>query len=101
MLIRLLSACTMWSFGELLAFNFKGSVKGLSLNSKPCQTRPKLVDISSIETIFYPFTVSGTKCGASCNTLNDPYAQVCVPNKVKNMKVKLFNLKLGVNKTRF
>ena len=30
--------------------------------------------------------------GASYNTANDPYARVCVPNKVKNMNVKVFNL---------
>ena len=33
--------------------------------------------------LFYLFTVSGKKCGGSCNTIDDPYAQVGVPNKVK------------------
>ena len=46
--------------------------------------RPTLDDINSNETCFYPFTVRANKCGGSCNTINDPYTQVCVPNKVKN-----------------
>ena len=32
---------------------------------------------------------------------DDPYARVCVPNKVKNMNTKVFNLMPGVNETRF
>ena len=30
---------------------------------------------------FYPFTGSVNKCGGSCNTINDPYARVCVLDK--------------------
>ena len=36
-----------------------------------------------------------------CNTINDPYARVCVSKKVKNMKIKAFNLISGINETRF
>ena len=35
------------------------------------------------------------------STIDDSYARVCVPDKVKNMNVKVFNLMLGVNETRF
>ena len=50
---------------------------------------------------FCPFTVSVHKCDGSCNTTDDPYARVCVPNKVTNLNEKVFNLMSGVNKTRF
>ena len=30
-----------------------------------------------------PFTVSVNKCGGSCNTSDDPYVRVSVPDKVK------------------
>ena len=43
-----------------------------------------LVDINSDKTLFYPFIDNVNKCGGSRNTLDDPYAWVCVPNKVKN-----------------
>ena len=32
--------------------------------------------------------------------VGDPYARVCVPNKVKNMNVKVFNLMSGVNEEK-
>ena len=37
----------------------------------------------------------------SFNTIHDPYARVCVPNKVKNMNLKLFDSILRVNETTF
>ena len=57
--------------------------------------------MNSTETLFYPFTVSVNQCGESSNNIDDLYARVCVPNKVKNVNVKVFNLMLGVNETRF
>ena len=43
--------------------------------------------LNSDKTLFHPFTVSFNKCSGSYNTIVDPYAQVLVPNKVKNMNV--------------
>ena len=37
----------------------------------------------------------------SCKTTDDPYAQVCVQNKVKIMNVKVFHLISRTNETRF
>ena len=45
--------------------------------------------------------VSVNKCKGSYNTINDTYSQVCVPNKVKNMNLKVFNLVSRVNETRY
>ena len=56
----------------------------------PCQARPALVNINSNEDLFYPFAGSVNKCGRSCSTLDDPCAGVYVPDKVKNMNVKVF-----------
>ena len=28
-------------------------------------------------------------CSGSCNTIDDPYTWVCVPNKIKNINVKV------------
>ena len=71
-------------------------------NNQPCQARSTIVNINSDDkTIFYPFTISVNKCRGSCNIMRDPYARFFVPNNVKNMNVKVFNLISGVNKTRF
>ena len=50
--------------------------------------------------VFFLFTVSVNKCGGSCNTFDDSYARVCVPNEVKNMNAKVFNLNSGVNEIK-
>ena len=45
--------------------------------------------------------VSVDICGRSCNIIDDPYAQVCVPDKVKKINAKVFNSMFGGNETRF
>ena len=50
---------------------------------------------------FFPFIVSVKKCGGSCNTIDDPYAQVFVPNKLKKVNLRVFNWIAGVNDARF
>ena len=37
-----------------------------------------------INLLFYPFTVSVNRYCGSCNSIDDPYDQVCVPDKAKN-----------------
>ena len=44
--------------------------------------------------------VSFKKCGGRYTT-DDPYAQIFIPDKVKNMNEKVFNLMSRVNETRF
>ena len=34
------------------------------------------------------------------NNINDPYSKICVPDVVKDLKVKVFNLMLRTNETR-
>ena len=58
---------------------------------------PTLVDTNSNETLLYPYTASANKCGGSCNTIDDPYPQICVSNEVKNMILKVYNLINRVN----
>ena len=89
------------SFGELLASNSETPMKCVSLNNELCQTRPTIVNINSDETLFCPFSINVNMGGGSFNTIDNPYAQVCVPNKFKNLNVKVFNLISGVNETRF
>ena len=97
----LLSTSIIRSVGKSLAFNSKGPRKFVSLNNQPWQARPTLTDINSGETFFDPFTVSVSKCGGSCNIIDNPYARVCVLDKVKIMNLNVFNLMSGVNETKF
>ena len=77
MFIVLLNVCILVSFARSLPS--KEPTKCLTLNNRPCKARPTLVNIKSDETLFFfPFTVSVSKCGRSCNTINVSYARVCV-----------------------
>ena len=35
------------------------------------------------------------------NNINNPYAKICVPDVMKNLNVKVFNLMSRTNETRF
>ena len=75
---------------------FIGLIKiGGSLSSNR-KAGPALVDINSNEHLYYLFTTSAIKCGGRCNTIDDQYAQMSIPNKVS---VKAYDLMLGVNVT--
>ena len=70
-----------------------------TLNNNPCQARPKLAKIISNKTLFYPIIASGNN--AVDVVIFFMIHMLCVPNKVKNKDVKLFNSISGVNERRF
>ena len=72
----------------------------ISLKSQECKVRPKITDINSNNPIFYPFSIKVNKCNGNWNNINDPYARICVPDKVKNLNAKVFNLMTLTNETR-
>ena len=56
----------------------------LNVNSLECVSiRPKIVNVNSNEPIFYPFSIKTSKYSGSCNNINDPYAELCLPDVVK------------------
>ena len=72
----------------------------ISMNNQPCKARPEIVNVNSNNPIFYPFSIKTSKCSGSCNNINDPYAKICVPDVVKDLNVKVFNLMSRTNETR-
>ena len=64
----------------------------ISLKNQECKVRPKIADINSNNPIFYPFRIKINKCSSSCNNINNPYAKICVPDTVKDLNVRVFNL---------
>ena len=71
----------------------------ISMTNQECKVRP-IVNVNSDEPIFYPFSIKTSKCSGSCNNINDPYAKMCVPDVIKNINVKVFNLMSRTNETR-
>ena len=37
------------------------------------KVRPEIVNANSNRPVFYPFSIKTSKCGGSCNNINDPY----------------------------
>ena len=72
----------------------------VSMKNQECKVRSKIVDINSNNPIFYPFSVKINRCTGNCNNINDPYARIRVPDIVKNLNVKVFNLMSLTNTTR-
>ena len=61
----------------------------ISVNNQECK-----------EPVLFPFSIKTSKCSGSCNNINNPYAKLCVPDVVKNLNVKVFNLMSRTNETR-
>ena len=62
------------------------------MNNQECKVRLEIINITSNETLFYPYSVKTNKCSGSCNNISDPYATLSVPDVVKNINIKVFYL---------
>ena len=71
----------------------------ISMKNQECKVRPETINVNSNEPIFYPFSIKTNKCSGSCNNINDPYAKICVPDVIKDLNVKVFNLMSKTNET--
>ena len=86
--------------GLTVLSNITNALECVSMKNQECKVRPEIGDVSSHSPIFYPFSVKINRCIDNCNNINDPYARICVPDTVKNLNVKVFNLMSRTNETR-
>ena len=84
-------------FSSLSCLN---SLECVSMDNQECKVRPEIVDVSSNDAIFYPISIRVNKCSGNYNNISDPLARICVPDVVKNLNVKVFNLISLTNETR-
>ena len=70
------------------------------MNNQECKARLQILSANSDEPVFYHFRIKTSKCSGSCNNISNPYAKMCVPDVVKNLNVKAFNLMSRTNETR-
>ena len=76
------------------------ALKCVSMNNQVCKIGPKIININSNKVLFYSHSILVNKCSSSCKNINDLYAKLCVPDVVKNMNIKVFNLMSGTHETR-
>ena len=79
---------------------YVNSLECISMNNQECKARPKIIDVNNNEPVFYPYSIKVNKCSGSCSNINDPCAKLCVPDIIKNINVKVFNLMSRINETR-
>ena len=76
------------------------SLSCISMNNQPYEARPEIINVSSNNPIFYPFSTKTSKYSGNCNNINDPYAKICIPDVVKDLNIKVFNLMSITNETK-
>ena len=78
------------------------ALKCVSVVNQKCMVRPKILHVNEGvgEALFYPYNVLVNKYSGSCNTLNDPMAEVCVLNILKRVNMKVYNFLMRLNETR-
>ena len=76
----------------LSSANLLTPLKCISMTNQECRVTQEIININSDEPVLYPFSIKTSKRSASCNSITDPYAKMCVPDVVKNLNVKVFNL---------
>ena len=73
----------------------------ISMKNQECKTRTQVVNVNSNNPIFYPSSITTSKCSGNCNNINNPYSKICLPDVRKDLNVKVFNLMSKANETRF
>ena len=78
------------------------SLECLSVINQKCMSRPKILNVNEGigEALFYPYNVLVNKCSGSCDILDNPMSKICVPNIIKNVNIKVYNLLMRLNETR-
>ena len=92
----------MMFFGcNILGVNsFNAVPKCILMNNQECKITPEIINININEPLFYPYSIKVNKCSGSCNNNNDPYSKLGIPDVVKNVIIKVFNLRSRTNETK-
>ena len=64
------------------------------------QNKTRVVNVNGDEPVVFPFSIKTSKFSGSCNNINYPCAKICVPDVVKKLNVKVFNLMSRINEKR-
>ena len=65
---------------KVLSSSITGALNCALINNQECKIRPEIIDVSSNNAIFYPFSVKINRCSVNCNSINDPCGKICVPD---------------------
>ena len=63
----------------------------VSVTNQECMARPKIINVNKNEIVFYPLSIKVNKCSG---------AKLCLPDIIKVMNIKVFNMPARINETR-
>ena len=52
------------------------SLKCISMKNQECTVREEVINVSTNNSVFYPFSVKVKRHSGSCNNISDPYAKL-------------------------
>ena len=59
------------------------SLQCVSMNNQECKIRSEIINGNTNEFMFHPYSIKINKCKGICDTINDPYAKLCVLDTIK------------------
>ena len=62
--------------GLTVISNIIGALECISFKNQECKVRSKIVDVSSNNLIFHPFSVKVNRCSGNSNNINNPHARI-------------------------
>ena len=77
-----------------------GAIKCVFLINQQQRDRSMLIDLNLDKPLYQSFSISINRRDRSCNTVDDRFGRICLPNKIKDMNLKVFNTINGINQTK-
>ena len=81
----------------LVLISTANSLKCISLKNQECKVKEVVV---KSEHMTFPYDIKVSSCSGNCNNITNPNAKVCVPDIIKTVTVKMFDLMTLTNKTK-
>ena len=72
-------------------------LKCISIKNQECKEREIIINN---EYMNYPYNIKVNRCNGNCNNISNPYSRVCIPDIVKNVNLKIFDLMSLKSKTK-
>ena len=100
-MFRFIKTCfyTAITFSSYNTLN-ENSLECVSMNNQERKITSEIINVNTNERMSYPYSITINKCKGTCNTINDPYTKLCVPDTIKIINVKVFNLMSRSNENR-
>ena len=70
------------------------------MNNQLCMVMTMPSNLYLDELLYYPFIINMSRSDGSCNTAEDSFERICVPNKMKDVNLKVHNMIKQINESK-